>query len=527
MKPETNNQNISTNVSSEVDTSNIGKLSNKVIAISLIVGLLGQLLIFLVSFFIYSLLAYESANASAFVISLVVAVILEIIVILSITLMAASSIRPVTHAISSLIGEKPSVVPPNPNEQSGIFKNESAKAITYLYENYRTNMQSTSDAQDRQGELALSLLSALPVGIIALDQNLRILAFNNKAPIIQGANGKTIQLDFRNSNISLANWLTNVAAKEIYATNIWTRIQNVPSGSLEERHVYDVVACYNQQATNGLPLIVVTLDRTSDYAESEDNIDFVALAAHELRGPVTVIRGYLDMLNDEIYDKSSDEQKALLDRLSVSAKRLASYVNNVLNANRYDRHHLKLKLVESNVYDIFSDIERDLNLRATTVNRHISWDIPKDLPTVAADQSSIGEVITNLVDNAIKYSGEGGQIEVSATRTGDFVAISVKDHGIGIPYSVTKNLFTKFYRSHRSSTSVGGTGIGLYISRAIVESHGGTIGVSSTEGEGSTFTFTLPIYDTVKSKLESNNNSNESLITSNTEWIDNHGSITK
>ena len=263
------------------------------------------------------------------------------------------------------------------------------------------------------------------------------------------------------------------------------------------------------------------------YVDSEDNADFVALAAHELRAPLTVIRGYLDMLDEEIYDKVTDDQRALLDRLNVSAKRLASYVNNVLNANRYDRNHLQLKLTETTIADIVADVRKDLDLRATTVNRHIDWQIPNNLPTVAADKSSIGEVITNLVDNAIKYSNDGGTVEVTAKRSGDFVAVSVIDHGIGIARSAAEHLFTKFYRSHRSRASVGGTGIGLYISRGIIESHGGTIGVDSTEGEGSTFTFTVPIYQTVKDKLDSDNNSNAPLISRRTGYIDNHGSVTK
>ena len=274
-------------------------------------------------------------------------------------------------------------------------------------------------------------------------------------------------------------------------------------------------------------LIVVTIDRTTDYVDSENSVDFVALAAHELRTPLTVIRGYLDMLDEEIYDTATDEQKALLDRLNVSAKRLTSYVNNVLNANRYDRNHLQLKLTETTIPSIVADVRKDLDLRATTVNRRIDWDIPDNLPTVAADQSSIGEVITNLVDNAIKYSNDGGVVEVTAKRSGDFVAVSITDHGIGIARSVADHLFTKFYRSHRSRASVGGTGIGLYISRGIIESHGGTIGVNSTEGEGSTFTFTVPIYSTVKDKLASNDNSNATLISKKTGYIDNHGSVIK
>lgn len=106
-----------------------------------------------------------------------------------------------------------------------------------------------------------------------------------------------------------------------------------------------------------------------------------------------------------------------------------------------------------------------------------------------------------IIDNAVKYSFEGGVVSVSAKKSGDFVEFSVKDNGIGMPPSVVSNLFKKFYRSHRSRDSVGGSGIGLYVCRIFVEAHGGSISVRSKENEGSEFTFTVPIYESVKDKL--------------------------
>jgi signal transduction histidine kinase len=164
-----------------------------------------------------------------------------------------------------------------------------------------------------------------------------------------------------------------------------------------------------------------------------------------------------------------------------------------------------------------------MNLRATSQGRALTVYLPEDLPTVAADVASASEVFTNLIDNALKYSNEGGVVNVTAAVEGDFVSVSVQDHGIGMPGNVVSNLFHKFYRSHRSRETVSGTGIGLYISKAIVESHGGKISVRSVEGEGSTFTFSLPIYSTVADKLQAGNNSNESLIDRNDgSWIKNH-----
>ena len=261
-------------------------------------------------------------------------------------------------------------------------------------------------------------------------------------------------------------------------------------------------------------------DRTTLYQPEDDDLDFIAFAAHELRGPITVIRGYLDVLTEEVGPALAGDQQELLGRLVVSANRLSGYVNNILNASKFDRRHLRVHLAEESVSSIYNIIRDDMQLRATTQGRQLTVDIPTTLPTIAADRSSLSEVLSNIIDNALKYSNEGGEVYVSAVQDGAFVAIKVQDHGIGIPANVMGNLFHKFYRSHRSRETVAGTGIGLYISKAIVESHGGQIGVVSREGEGSTFTITIPTYASVADKIT--DGSNSQLITSGGGWIKNH-----
>jgi len=177
---------------------------------------------------------------------------------------------------------------------------------------------------------------------------------------------------------------------------------------------------------------------------------------------------------------------------------------------------------EESLASVYAIIGDDMSLRAKAQHRLLSVSFPADLPTIAADPASLSEVLGNLIDNAIKYSNEGGAINVTAEVKGDFVEIDVEDHGIGMPGNVVGNLFQKFYRSHRSRETVAGTGIGLYISKAIVESHGGSISVRSEEGKGSTFSAFIPIYATVADKLQASDNSNQGLIEHGDGWIKNH-----
>ena len=154
--------------------------------------------------------------------------------------------------------------------------------------------------------------------------------------------------------------------------------------------------------------VIFLIDKSKGYLPEEEDLNFISFAAHELRGPITVIRGYLDIINEEFSGRLQGDERQLLDRLVVSSNRLSSYIDNILNVARYDRHHLKVYLLEDTVANIYASIADDMQLRASTQHRMLSVNIPDDLPTVAADHGSIGEVIGNLIDNAIKYSFEGG-----------------------------------------------------------------------------------------------------------------------
>lgn len=369
--------------------------------------------------------------------------------------------------------------------------------------------------------LQAALLDKLPGGVIALDEKRTMLFANATAPVITNeAGAKSIQLMFEGGD-TLEAWLDLVETSQVSASKTWSRVQTALPGEANRR-VFDIVASYQKNGAQGVDTLLLLVDRTKYYAVNEDSMDFIALAAHELRGPITVIRGYLDILRPELDAALTADQRQLFDRLDVSSSRLSGYVGNILNASKYDRRHLRLHLREDRLTDIYKLVADDLALRASTQGRMLSVALPEDLPTVAADRNSLSEVMANLIDNGIKYSNEGGQVTVTAGVDGDSVRFNVQDQGIGIPTSVIGSLFTKFYRSHRSKGSVAGTGLGLYISKAIVESHGGKIGLSSAEGQGSTFSFTVPIYSTVADKLLASDAENQGIIETSSGWIKNH-----
>lgn len=425
-----------------------------------------------------------------------------------------------SDALTHISDEPTDVTPPNPNTAK--FEENGFKPLLDLI--YRL-AASTSAPEDSKPKLSSSsaLLDAAfehsKSAVIIFDHDGNITYASKNAPVRTDTDGKQVVSLVFESDVSFDEWRANLT-NQVRAEANWHRIPDSLVGT-PGRRIFDINASYEKE--HSAEIVMVLLDRTDTYQPEDDQLDFISFAAHELRGPVTVIRGYLDVLSEELREAGQDEpHRALLSRLIVSASRLSTYISNILNASRYDRRHLKIHLRELRLIDIYNSIADDMSLRASTQNRLLSIEIPEDLPTVAADTSSLSEVFANLIDNAVKYSHEGGLVTVSAAVDGNYVRVNVIDRGIGMPSNVVSNLFHKFYRSHRSRETVAGTGIGLYICRAIVESHGGHIEVKSEDGRGSLFSFTVPIYSTVAEKLKISGNSNEALIRSNTGWIKNH-----
>lgn len=427
--------------------------------------------------------------------------------------------KPTKDLLSALVyvaGEPSGQPAPNPNEahyQTNGFR--QALQTIYSLASGKADGKDLSKTASKTNDITKALDQAQS-GFVALDDNRKVVYASKSTPLHTVNNELQLRLLF-NGGDSLGAWLDECEHEAVHAERIWTRIPDGPADT-EGRRIFDVMASYEKGAL--YETVITLVDRTKSYQIDEEDLNFIAFAAHELRGPITVIRGYLDVLHDELGDVLQDDQHELFRRLVVSASRLSGYINNILNTSRYDRRHLNINLVEDSVQGVYDTISDDMAMRASAQNRLLSVQFPTDLPTIAADRGSLSEVFGNLIDNAVKYSNEGGAISVTADVKGDFVEVIVEDHGIGMPGNVISNLFQKFYRSHRSRETVAGSGIGLYISKAIVESHGGTISVRSAEGVGSVFTVSLPVYATVADKLQSGNN--KGLISQGNGWIKNH-----
>lgn len=221
--------------------------------------------------------------------------------------------------------------------------------------------------------------------------------------------------------------------------------------------------------------------------------DLIANVSHELRTPLQSIKGFLQLL---LKGKARDPavQREFLTRMSQDANRLAAMVDDLLDASQLEAGRLRLELEEVDISELITETLQSLENLAEEKEIPITYNAPKTPLIVKADRHRLKQVLFNLVGNAIKFSEFHSPILVTGEVMNDDVMVRVIDQGPGIPPEELPRLFEKFYRAKGSAKrAVGGTGLGLYISKRIIEAHGGKIGVESDLGKGSTFFFTLPM----------------------------------
>jgi len=234
------------------------------------------------------------------------------------------------------------------------------------------------------------------------------------------------------------------------------------------------------------------LVRISDINQVKSN--FIANISHELRTPLTHIRGYLEILDDGSLGSLTPAQKEALGVLKRAEARLEGLIEDLIQFSLASRGELSLKLQKTNLNRLFGTAIDRYDNQAKEKNIELISLAPENLPCVLADDEKISWVILQLLDNALKFTHQGGKISLNAIEVNDRVTISVIDTGIGIPESRIPEIFEPFHQLDGSSTrNYPGTGMGLTMVRRIIEAHGSQINVHSVVNAGSHFEFWLPI----------------------------------
>jgi len=238
--------------------------------------------------------------------------------------------------------------------------------------------------------------------------------------------------------------------------------------------------------------IIVDVHDITRFREAEElKSTFISVISHELKTPVSLIKGYAGTLRRK--DASWDE-KTLRESLAVieeESDRLNALIDNLLDASRLQAGALSLSMDDVALDDVSRRIVAKFRTQAK--KHHLVVDFPPEFPAVQGDEARLEQVLSNLLTNAIKYSPDGGTVRVGGRVLPDAVVITVSDQGIGIAPAEQTRIFDAFYRVDDAPTRrTQGTGLGLFLAKAVVEAHGGHIWVESDPGRGTTFSFSLP-----------------------------------
>jgi two-component system phosphate regulon sensor histidine kinase PhoR len=361
-----------------------------------------------------------------------------------------------------------------------------------------TQLEYLSELQ-RERDTTSGLLDGAADGIAVVDDNLRLLRFNaamqdlcGLAPNrVLGGFAPVVLRIFSTDGVPLTGAAHPLAAVLADGNpRAMELLLGQPDGS--RTWVSGTFSAVRDPKTSRPILVLAIMRDISAQKETEQmQRDFVSIVSHELRAPLTAIRGFAKTLvvkDDELLPAIRRE---FLSTVNEQAERLARLVDDLLQVARIDAGRLRLEWTELPLEEALRELLSQFHSRWGS--RRVVLDLPYDLPRVRVDRERLEEILINLIDNAIKYSPEAAPVRVWARTRGDEIEVGVEDEGIGIAPEDVAQLFQKFQRIVTPATrDIGGTGLGLYIVKGLVEAHGGTIRVESLPGVGSSFTFTVP-----------------------------------
>ena len=339
-----------------------------------------------------------------------------------------------------------------------------------------------SEAAQDKGQL-LTIIASMNEGLIAVDHQQRILLANRAAENLLGLSINSAQGKPLWEQVSVEG--VAGAASEVMLTG---RPKTLSAGPHNGKYMEIMVS--RLPASSGLVIVAHDITEATRYQRLRE--EFVANVSHELRTPLAVIKGFVETLRDGALD---DRERAVryLDTVATYAEQLSNLVNDILDLSRLEGRGVSARRDRVDVGATLQKAAELLHPAAERKQQTLSIEIAEKLPAVLGSSEYLGRAFGNLIENAIKYTREGGAIKVSAATVDGRVLVAVEDNGIGISEEDLPRIFERFYRSDQSrSREMGGTGLGLSIVKHIVQAHAGAIEVTSRLGAGSKFTVRLP-----------------------------------
>jgi signal transduction histidine kinase len=368
------------------------------------------------------------------------------------------------------------------------------------------------------GASALAIVDARPVSVMLLDHETRgmsarqivehlragaktrslpvILMTSAAAELIDAIGGLDASaFDYLVTSVDLPELVARVKA-QVRVTRSEDRARRVVEGEDRARQIVETRRAEELRASNArLREALVRETKMVGELHELDRMksNFVAQVSHEVRTPLTSIVGYVDLMLDGGVAELDPEHRKMLEVIGRNTQRLTTMVEDLLTVGEIESDAFSIKPILLDLAPIIEAAAKTVGGTATLQGIHVATKVASKLGLVNADAFQIERVLLHLLFNAVKFTFAGGRITISARRIDNAVVISVSDTGLGIPVAEQDRIFDRFYRCERSiNDAAQGAGVGLAIAKAVVERHGGSIGVESAPDEGTTMTVTLP-----------------------------------
>jgi PAS domain S-box-containing protein len=335
-------------------------------------------------------------------------------------------------------------------------------------------------------ERSVAILANIADGIVAVDRDGKVVLWNAAAEEITGVSQEE----------AIGRTTVEVLQRELEADDdapSGPRLVSLMRGG-EETWLSLSEAVMRDPLGGVAGRIFAFRDISADRMVEEVKSDFVAAVSHELRTPLTSIYGFAETLLREDVPFGEEERRTFLSYIASESQRLTEIVDQLLNVARLDAGDLQVELGRIDVGSVVSEVVGSVEESGALDGHRFRVDLPEEPLTAEADADKVRQVFNILVENALRYSPRGGTVTVGARRNADRVEVRVADEGVGIPAAERERIFRKFYRVESAARDGdAGTGLGLFIAKELVTAMGGRIWVDSTEGEGSSFAFELPV----------------------------------
>ena len=377
-----------------------------------------------------------------------------------------------------------------------VFIQEDVSLLTRMAHNLASVVASAKMYREiiEEKEELEHVIESVYAGIVMVHTNGRIMQMNSSGRMMLGVDqNERLAGDY--ATIIKSEAVQSVLKRSLDESAELQEEISLPSPEdADEERIYQVqTATVNSEEQGVIGVVAIFNDITEIRGIERMKTAFVSTVSHELRTPLTSIKGFISTLLQDVdgfYDKDTvHEFYTIIDQ---ECDRLTRLISDLLNVSRIEAGRaLDLNPQPVQVSDI---VDKVVAAQKSYTNKHeFAVDMEQDLPTIVADTDKIDQILTNLTNNAVKYSPNGGVITVSGRKSDGRIRMAVSDQGMGIPKEHLEKVFDRFHRiDNRDTRKVGGTGIGLYLVKHLVEAHGGKIWVESEVGKGSSFIFELP-----------------------------------